>query len=346
MSRSILLLLTLCLYSCREPEAPTSHFSGIAMTMEYRVIIGSGLTKEERNKIQQIIELTFSEVNLIYNNWNPQSELTKFNNSPPEKWIKISPQLESLFRKTESLVKETRGLYDPTIASAHQLWKRKLENHEIPSQSELAKVKPGIGWNNIELRDGYVRKKHLHTSVDLGGIAKGYCVDLLADRLLATGHPNIYVEWGGEIYAAGRHPSNRLWNVFISNLSDTNPEHAIDIISLENQSVATSGDYLQQWSVGDSIYSHVIHPRTLQPVIVSKDNICSATVKARSCAFADALATACMLFESTDSAVEWAKEVQEESADVEFWFLTRNELMFGKKLNPEISQSPPSPSSL
>ena len=56
--------------------------------------------------------------------------------------------------------------------------------------------------------------------------------------------------------------------------------------------MATSGNYLQYYIVGDERRSHTIDPRTGYPV---EHSLLSATVIASSCMRADALATACMV---------------------------------------------------
>jgi len=320
--------LTFMLFGCQQSvdkSQKISVFSDIVMTMEYRVIIGAELSRHQREEVHRIITQTFDEVDNIYNDWNPQSELSQLNISDAGIWHKLSSELESLLLFTDKLVHLTKKLYDPTVASAHQLWKSSLETGTIPSPQQIQSIAHAVGWNKLHFKKGHILKEHSSLKIDLGGIAKGYCVDLIVDRLNEFGYKNIFVEWGGEIKATGEHPSKRPWNVFISNLSDTNPEHAIDIVPLNNEAIATSGDYLQQWCVDDKIYSHVLNPNTLTPVIVCKDNICSATVTAPSCAIADALATASMLFESTDEALLWAEDIQKEYPSIRFWFVKRDD---------------------
>ncbi|MEC7839552.1 MAG: FAD:protein FMN transferase [Chlamydiota bacterium] len=291
--------------------------------MSYKVIIGKNLDNQKRSEVNRIIDMTFEEVDKVYNNWNPESELSHLNNAKANVWIKLSPKLESLLLFTEKLVKATKGLYDPTVSPAHQLWKSSLCKGIVPSPEKIQSVAETVGWNNLIFKEGSVQKKHSLMSIDLGGIAKGYCVDLLVERLNLAGFNDVFVEWGGEIRASGRHPENRSWQIYISNLEDTDPLHAIDTVSLDNQSIATSGDYLQQWNIDGTIYTHVMNPITLKPIIVCDNNICSATVKAPSCAFADALATACMLFDSPEEASSWAKELQKDDPSIQFWFVQR-----------------------
>lgn len=307
------------------------QFSGTAMTMSYRILLGDKLNNQDIEIIQGIISSTFDEVHSIYNIWNPESELTRLNESPGGTWIPLSPELEELLAITDNLVNITHGYFDPTITSAYRLWIEKLELKTRPSDEEIKQLHSVVGWNKIKIEEGRFWKSHRDVKIDLGGIAKGYCVDLLTERLIRKGFKNCYVEWGGEIRANGKHPEQRPWNVYISNLADTDPDHALAIVPLEGEALATSGDYLQQWTLDESdgesfTYTHVIDPKSLTPIKVTQYNICSTTVKAKTCTEADALATAAMIYPSVAEAEQWTKQLQDMTENTQFWFVTRREL--------------------
>lgn len=320
--------------ACSEQESkpqPPTPFSGIAMTMRYRILVGHPLTSGDIESIENLLSATFEEVNAYYNIWNPESELSIANRQPANVWIPLSPQLEHLFRLTDRLVTLTNGHFDPTITAAYQLWTTKLASHSLPSREEIEAIRKSVGWDKIEIGEGRFRKGHANLKIDLGGIAKGYCVDLLTERLIAKGFRNCYVEWGGEIRTSGKHPAQRPWQVYISNLTDSSPQHALAFIALDEEALATSGDYLQQWHSTSNhneecIFTHIIDPKTLTPVKVAQNNICSATVKAPSCTEADALATAAMLQPSLEMAKIWAKEIESSMPRIKFWLATREEI--------------------
>lgn len=325
-SHLLLGLLFLIISSCQpNSELPpsTTSFTGNAMTIDYRITIGSGLPPQKKIEIEQIIATAFSEVDSIYNKWNPDSELAKINHAPARVAIPLSPQLESFLKQTDQIVTLTEGRFDPTIEPMQQLWKNKLEKGGLPTQSEIAALAPAIGWKNIHFGNGTISKDYETTMLDLGGIAKGYAVDILTERLNEGGFSNVYVEWGGEIRATGHHPERRPWNIFISRLEDPDAAQAIALVNLRNQAIATSGDYYQYWTVGDRRYFHIIDPHLHTPLIASKDSIASASVLADTCAFADGLATAAMTFSSVDAAQAWATSIQDRYPSVTFWIVSR-----------------------
>lgn len=322
------LFLSLFLVSCfSSQEEKIAVFTGQEMTIDYRILIGHSLSQEHEKLITQTIRQTFDEVNQLYNKWNPQSELSQLNQSKAGIWHPLSNQLEKLLVLTDKIVLLTEGYFDPTIEPLQSLWKHYLTQGKIPSFEEIQLIAPAIGWNHIHFKQGFFYKDHDATSLDLGGIAKGYCVDLLVERLNTMGYENVFVEWGGEIRASGEHPDHRPWNIFITHFENLDPQQAIAILSLHNQAIATSGDYLQKWTIhkeGETLtYFHVIDARKLQPVTITLDSVASASVLGKSCAFVDGLATAAMMFPSVKESQEWANRVKAQFPELSFWIVSR-----------------------
>lgn len=319
---SILLLLVLISCTSSSDKPSTTHFSGNAMTIDYRITIGSALSLEEQTKVRTIIRQTFNEVNDIYNKWNPNSELSKLNSLKAHQIAPLSPQLEYCLLLAQEIVALSKGRFDPTVEPLQNLWKQKLQRNTTPSSEEIALVTPALGWDKIHFGQGQFSKDHDSTSIDLSAIAKGLCVDFLVERLLAAKYPDLFVEWGGEVRASGQHPSKRPWHLFISRFEDRNPDNAIAHLDLQDQAIATSGDYLQQWTVDGITYFHIFDLQTGFPLISKDDNIASASVVARTCAFADGLATTAMLL-SPEEAQIWAEEIEAQFPGVHFLLTTK-----------------------
>lgn len=323
----ILLAICLCLAACSTEPKPSSTtlLSGNAMTMDYRIIVGAELSQEERKRAQDAIHRVFDEVNEIYNHWNANSELSHLNQQPAGVKAPLSQKLETFLQRTGQIVELTEGRFDPTVAPVQRLWKEKLLRGETPSDEQIQALAKAVGWDKIHVQEGLFWKDHALTCLDLGGIAKGYCVDLLIEALNSQGYGNVYAEWGGEIRASGRHPDQRPWNIYISRMGDPDPEHAISTISLTDQAIATSGDYMQSWKVGNMTYFHIIDPRTLKPLAATQTSVSSASVIAPSCMLADGLATAAMIFESVEDSKRWAETLQKKVDGLQFWIVSREQ---------------------
>lgn len=328
MQRTLMILMTVFLCGCasdHKPKQTVTPISGVAMTIPYRILVGKTLQSDEQKVVMSIINTTFNEVDSIYNKYNPESELSKLNRVGANDVITISKKMTDIFEAAAVVVSLSEGRFDPTIESLGALWKERMANQAAPSPNEITELLPSLGWNRVHYADGQFWKDNSKTQIDLGGIAKGVCVDQLTERLVEAGYRDVYVEWGGEIRTAGKHPEGRSWTVFISRLGDPNPANAIATIELKDQAVATSGDYLQQWSVGTTTYSHIIDPYAHSPIQVGAHKIASVTVVAPNCTLADALATSLMLFDTAAEAQQWAQKLQDNNPDISVWILTREE---------------------
>jgi len=188
--------------------------------------------------------------------------------------------------------------YDCSAEPLQRLWKLHLKQGTLPSEEAVAALP--IGWHHVHLQEGVFWKDLDGIQIDLSSIAKGSCVDRLSEQLSAAGYPVHYVEWSGEIRTGGKHPEGRPWRIGIT---------GGEIIELVDGAVATSGDYNQFWTVEGTTYTHLIDPRTKLPLQITDKSIASASVQAKSCLFADAVATTLMLFPSAEEAIAWANEI-------------------------------------
>lgn len=322
--RILIATLFLLLSCCANKDAENSLFivQGIAMTMPYKILVEKQPNENNERTINQVIHATFHEIDTIYNKWNPYSELSKINNSSGIEKHSLSDKLYTFLLQTELFVKKTDGKFDPTIEPVQKLWKENLIKGRTPKLEDIASASRISGWDKISLENQTIKKQLKGVEIDLGGIVKGYAIDLIVERLVAAGYGNIFVEWGGEIRAAGHHPDGRPWKIYISRLGDADPSRAIEIVEIHDQAIATSGDYLQQWTVGKQTFCHIIDPQKLSPLELTYKSIASVTVAAKTCMEADVLATTAMLFSTVEEAENWAVE----QPDAKFWIFSREKL--------------------
>ncbi|SCA59031.1 FAD:protein FMN transferase [Chlamydiales bacterium SCGC AB-751-O23] len=293
------------------------------MTIPFEVKVGAE-NSEEQTKVFEIVNSTFDEVDIIYNNWNPKSEISFLNQLPAHKKHKLSKDLEMFLKECEAYVRLTDGKFDPTIGPFHKLWTSRLENGGIPSKEEITRVFQKVGWQHIHIEDGYFYKDEEGVSIDLGGVAKGYAVDIIVDRLNKAGFDNIYVSWGGEIKTKGRHPSDREWTVLVRFWEP--PEEAK--VPMNNGALATSGDYLQFWKIlekgKEKRFSHIIDISKQSPIRITKDSISSVSILSDSCLKSDILATCGMLFSDPEEAQLWYESKKKSFLSFDFWIFSHN----------------------
>jgi thiamine biosynthesis lipoprotein len=142
----------------------------------------------------------------------------------------------------------------------------------------------------LEMDDARVRKA-APLALDLNGIAKGHGVDRLAETLRDYGISDGLVGIDGEMRAMGLRPDGEAWTIAVE-APDAKRRTPHSILALQDAAVATSGDYRHWVEVQGRRLSHTMDPRRGAPLIASP---ASVTVVARTCAEADAWATALMV---------------------------------------------------
>ena len=184
-----------------------------------------------------------------------------------------------------------------------------------PDQETLTDLRARIGQDKLELTPDGITKDHPELFVDLSAIAKGYAVDLVVERLEETGVTDLLMEVGGEIVARGENPQKQPWRLGIETPSETDRQ-VHHVVSLRDSAMATSGDYRQYVEVEGRRVSHLIDPRTAQPI---EHRLASVTVIADRCSTADAWATALSVMGEVEG-YEMAEKLQ-----IKAYFIVRND---------------------
>ena len=198
-----------------------------------------------------------------------------------------------VFKAAGKVYFESDGEFDCSIAPLTNYWGYgpNEELLEIDSVEVLRRLSL-VDYSKISIVNDSIFLP-VGMQLDFNSIAQGYSVDLVSDFLLKYGITNYLVEIGGEIQAHGKNSDYEFWTVGIDK-----PLEKIDledrfqfIISLENSSLATSGNYRKFKEINGVKYSHTISTKT---GFFAENRMLSATVIHPSCMFADAYATAFM----------------------------------------------------
>ena len=194
-----------------------------------------------------------------------------------------SPEFMHLLKTAEQAYSTTDGGFDPTIGCVSRLWEF-YDGARPPSADSIATALRSLGL-----------KRYLAGNdpgdfvLDLGGIAKGYAVDLAALALRSLGFRSAIVDAGGDMRLVGRRPDGRPWRIAIRH--PRRRDVFLGCLELEDVAVATSGDYERFFMHRGCRYHHILDPRTGMPGRAFG----SVTVVARDACLADALATGLFL---------------------------------------------------
>jgi thiamine biosynthesis lipoprotein len=124
--------------------------------------------------------------------------------------------------------------------------------------------------------------------IDLGGIAKGFAVEVAANVLGRHGLKG-FIDAGGNQYMIGTPPGKTSWTVGIKDPDD--PKRLIGIVDLKSGSVSTSADYSNFLVAEGRRFGHLLDPHTLQPSTASL----SATIVSDDGTLADAMSKAAFI---------------------------------------------------
>ena len=239
--------------------------------------------------IRQIVETTLALVISQMSQWEPQSDISRYNRAPAATWHVLPDEFFSVLRCALDLARDTDGAYDPTVGGLSELWGFGAcgRRSSIPEQSDIDTVRQHCGWQRVSIdHDRRAVLQPGSVQLDLSSIAKGFAVDLVSETLSKRGIAEHLVEIGGELRGSGVKPDGTPWWVALE--GEDGAEDGT-IAALHVLSVATSGDARRHIKAGGQTLSHTLDPRTGWPV---PDVLTSVTVFDRSCMKADALATA------------------------------------------------------
>ena len=191
---------------------------------------------------------------------------------------------------------KTNGALDVSVMPSIVTWRKGFVDSfesewKPPLIRNIMSAKDKVGYAKVLLRGNILIKVFDGQMIDLSAIAKGWGVDQLFELFRNLGVSKLMVEVGGEVRTMGTNIKKDKWKIGIDTpILDTAPgENIFKVAVLDNQAIATSGNYRNFYTFNDKRFSHIIDPRTGYPV---ETNIASVTVLGTNCMDADALATA------------------------------------------------------
>lgn len=202
------------------------------------------------------------------------SSITQFNASSAGRH-EVDPDLATVATEALRIATMTGGAFDPSVGpDVGRYGFGPIHGERVGTYAGFAS-------------DGrVVSKTDGRLTLDLCGIAKGYALDLVANRVAGAGFDDFVAEIGGEVLARGTDVGGRPWRIGIS---DPLGGGLHSIVDAKGLALATSGDAINAYSIAGRRYSHIIDPRTDEPIV---NRVASVTVFAETAMTADALATA------------------------------------------------------
>lgn len=273
---------------------PALTFSGPTMGTTYKVTVVAPLSEAEQRSIEAVIAEELAAVDATMSTWRPDSEISRFNAHPDTSPFPASPGFLAVVEAANQISAASDGAFDITVTPLIAAWgfgpKGRDADAPEPTQAELDALAASIGWRHltVDLAGGTLQKDTPALRLELSAIAPGHAADRIAARLRELGFTRTLVDVGGEILASGRAAHGGPWRLGVER-PDSSGGVVQRMLQVEDQALATSGDYRNYYEVDGVRRSHTIDPRTRRPI---SHRLASVSVLQPTAMLADGWATA------------------------------------------------------
>ena len=282
----IWLTVLLCLHTVIAARTQTHfEFRHPQMGTVFRLVFYSTQDSADVQALAKTIFDRIDALNMLFSDWLPESELNRLcQYAGATGCQKVSVELADILKKSGMYARQSRGAFDCTVGALTRLWRRSRNLKELPEPERIASALETVGWRNLRLhpRTSCVRLRKAGMMLDLGGIAQGWTADDCLATLGRNGVNMALVDAGGDIALGEPPPGKEGWQIEIPS-ADGNKR-----MVLKNCGITTSGAAYRYLDLDGKRYSHIIDPRTGQPLT----HRTQVTVLAESATTADAWATA------------------------------------------------------
>jgi len=274
-----------------------AHAGQSVETRQYRYVMGTSVEVQafggdaaaRRDAIDEAFA-AFADVDHLMSNYRDDSELALLNRSGASEAVAVSDPMFAVLDAARRVSAASHGAFDVTVGPLVRLWGFHEKQPHVPTGAELARVRPLVDYRHVVL-DAAQRTVHFARpgiELDLGGIAKGFAVEIAADVLRRRGLGG-FIDAGGNQYLLGTPPGKRTWSVGIRNPDAR--DRVLGVVETGETSVSTSSDDANFLVADGRKYGHLLDPRTLRPSTASL----SATIFSRDGTLADAMSKAAFI---------------------------------------------------
>lgn len=307
MRKYILIISALLLISCKEQPKKT-NYSGITQGSYFSITYYDESGRTFESEFDSIFDAVENSVSL----WDENSIIRKVNRNED---VVVDKVFRDNFEWAKKASEFSDGAFDATIGPLVAAWGFHYKKEMEMTPAMVDSIRQLVDFKKIEIIDNKIVKAKPNMTLDFNAVAQGYTADLISTFLEEKGVTNYLVDVGGEIMARGGKPNGENWIIGIEKPSENyDSERNVQLkITLKDKGIVTSGNYRKYIEKDGVRYSHSIDPKTGYPV---PQNLLSATVIADNAAWADCLASICMIV-GKDKALQ----MLEDSADIEGYLI-------------------------
>jgi len=271
------------------------YFDTVGTFYDYK-----GLSETEWSELCETVEgelKAYHELYDIYNEYDGLTNIATINANAGRGAVKVDKKIIELLTLSKELYALTGGEMNIAMGAVLSIWHDCREAAEkspdaarVPSEEELkaAAEHTDISDLIIDADAGTVELCDPEMSLDVGAVAKGYAVEMVAKLVEENYGGGFVLDVGGNLRCVGSKPDGSGWTAGIRNPDTTALETIVYKTEIKNAALVTSGSYERFYTVDGVRYHHIINSETLFP----ESYYASVSVLTSSSALSDALSTA------------------------------------------------------
>ncbi len=303
----VLVLLAAVLSGCRG-QVKKEKFS--AYSFDYfdtvTTVTGYESSQEEFDRISGEVMNELAEYHRLFDIYHRYEGLENLCTLNDKKTAQVDGRIVELLLYCKEIYVKTDGKTNVAMGSVLSIWHDYREagmddpnEATLPPMEKLTEAAKHTNIDDVIIEGNTVTLADPEMRLDVGAVAKGYAVEMVARRLEEKGVSGYVLNVGGNVRTVGAKPNGERWEVGVE--SPEGDEY-LARFAISDEAVVTSGSYQRFYIVGGKSYHHIIDPDTLMPA----DYFTSVSIRADSSADGDALSTAlfCMSMEKGRAVAE------------------------------------------
>lgn len=321
------------LVGCDNPTAKGNSgmvLEGKTMGTYWRASL-AGVSDARQTELREKIQAQLDGDDRLLSTYKKDSALSRFNQSASTEPYPVAEAMSDIVTMAMRIGAKTDGAMDITVGPLVNLWGFGPDKQPIktPDQAQIDAAKALTGLHHLTVINQagtqYLRKDLPGLYVDLSTMGEGYAADHLARLMEQNGISRYLVSVGGAVVTRGTNADGKAWRVAIQKPTDR--ENAVQaVVDLNGHGISTSGSYRNYYELDGKRLSHVIDPKTGQPI---QHKLVSATVISPTAMEADGWDTGLMVL-----GTEKAKQVAEKEG-LAVYLITKEGDSFSTWMSPQ-----------
>ena len=232
-----------------------SHFDTVSTIVGYEV---DGDTFDEVAKSLFDLLEEYHKLFDIYNEYEGINNLYTINSlqGGEHKEVEVDRRIIDMLLYAKDMHEKTNGEINVAMGSVLSIWHDYRtagiddpSKAEIPPMELLEEAKLHTDINNLIIDEerSTVYLSDPKMKLDVGAIAKGYAVEMLAQLLIEKNISGYVINVGGNIRVVGPRANGSDWKAGIENPDGSEDPPYIEYVGLNSGSIVTSGSYQRFW---------------------------------------------------------------------------------------------------